>query len=457
MIVTLAVLLFLNIYSARSSQELFYKSKETSMLEKCRLAASEISSLEILNSTTVESAVANLEETAVTRLLITDQSCQIIYDSLSDGFTLKQYALYPEIVKALSGNDVFSWRFRNGVMVSYAAMPVYAYGALTGCVYLMEEDIAQGTLVASLQNSIFTITLVLEIAVILFSISFATVYSGRLRKIMNSIRTVRAGDYSHQVDIGGNDELTTLGSEFNDLIKRLQTSENKRRQFVSDASHELKTPLASIKLLTDSIMQNEMDKETVREFVGDIGNEADRLNRMSQKLLSLAKIEDQSDPDCEITYIAPTIEKVIRMLSIIAKEHDISIETNLADDSPVLLMEDDLYQIIFNLVENGIKYNISGGKLVITLQRVENNAIISIRDTGVGIPEESLNHIFERFYRVDKARSRSSGGSGLGLSIVRNLVERNRGVISVKSTIGTGTTFEITFPIFDIEECTIDA
>ena len=237
-------------------------------------------------------------------------------------------------------------------------------------------------------------------------------------------------------------------------MERLQISEQKRRNFVSDASHELKTPLASIKLLTDSILQNDMDPEMVKEFVGDIGNEADRLNRMSQKLLSLSRIESQEDSDCEIVYLTPTVERVMRMLAGIAQENNITMHTQIIQDSPILIIEDDLYQIIFNLVENGIKYNVSGGQLTVTLDRQEDNVVIRVTDTGVGIPADSVGHVFERFYRVDKARSRKSGGSGLGLSIVRNMVERNGGKITVDSAVNKGSTFTLYFPVFDMEDDT---
>jgi signal transduction histidine kinase len=262
---------------------------------------------------------------------------------------------------------------------------------------------------------------------------------------MASMRIIREGDYTHQVDMGGNDELTVLGDEFNALVEKLQTSEQKRSNFVSDASHELKTPLASIKLLSDSILQNEMDIDTVREFVGDIGNEAERLNRMSQKLLSLSRIESQADRDCEIVYIAPTVERVIRMLSVIAADNAITIETDLKDDCSILILEDDLYQIIFNLVENGIKYNTPGGKLFIRLMRNQDNAIMQIRDTGMGIPADSLSHIFERFYRVDKARARKSGGSGLGLAIVYEAVRAHGGTCEARNRPG-GVCFQISIP-----------
>ena len=319
---------------------------------------------------------------------------------------------------------------------------------------MMEYDSAQGALIKTLQKNTFSISIFLEICVTIFAIFFSNSFTKRLRKIMISMRIIREGDYSHKVKVGGNDELTVLGDEFNNLMERLQISEQKRRNFVSDASHELKTPLASIKLLTDSILQNDMDPEMVKEFVGDIGNEADRLNRMSQKLLSLSRIESQEDSDCEIVYLTPTVERVMRMLAGIAQENNITMHTQIIQDSPILIIEDDLYQIIFNLVENGIKYNVSGGQLTVTLDRQEDNVVIRVTDTGVGIPADSVGHVFERFYRVDKARSRKSGGSGLGLSIVRNMVERNGGKITVDSAVNKGSTFTLYFPVFDMEDDT---
>jgi signal transduction histidine kinase len=195
-----------------------------------------------------------------------------------------------------------------------------------------------------------------------------------------------------------------------------------------------------------------MDMETVREFVGDIGNEAERLNRMTAKLLSLTKVDGQMAEDAEIIYMSPTVRRVHRMLSPVARQANITIDLSLDGDCPVLILEDDLYQIVFNLVENGIKYNTSGGKLTVTLRREEDNAIIEVSDTGVGIPEDALEHIFERFYRVDKARSRQTGGSGLGLAIVRDTVIRNDGQINVRSAPGQGTVFTVVFPIFETEE-----
>ena len=455
-VITFVVLLILNIYCSSISQMLFYQSKEASMIEKCQLASDEIATAEVLNPSTVSGIVSQMESLKVTRMIVTDQSGMALYDSAQS--SVGSYVLLPEILRALGrnelgmeGNDVFSWKYRNGIMESRAATPITYYGSIIGCVYMSEFDPAQGALVYSLQRTVLQITLILEIIVVLFSIAFSSTFSRRLRKIMTSMRIIQEGDYSHKVNMGGNDELTILGNEFNDLTERLNTSEQKRRRFVSDASHELKTPLASIKLLTDSIMQNDMDTETIREFVGDIGNEAERLNRMTAKLLSLTRVDIPAAEESEIIYMSPTVRRVHRMLSPLARQAGISINLSLEDDCPVLILEDDLYQVVFNLMENGIKYNQAGGTLWVTLCHQDDNAILIVRDSGMGIPEDAVEHIFERFYRVDKARSRASGGSGLGLAIVRAIVQRNRGEISVESILGQGTCFTVSFPSFETE------
>jgi len=455
-VITFVVLLILNIYCSNVSQMVFYQSKEASMIEKCHIASDEISAAEVLNPSTVSSIVSQIESLKVTRMLVTDQQSLVLYDSQQTA--LGQYALLPEILQALGkngqgseGNDVFSWKYRSGVMDSHAATPITYYGSIIGCVYMTDHDTAQGALIHSLQLTVFQITLVLEIIVLLFSLAFASAFSRRVRKIMASIRIIQEGDYTHKVTMGGNDELTILGDEINDLTERLNTSEQKRRRFVSDASHELKTPLASIKLLTDSILQNDMDMDTVREFVGDIGNEAERLNRMTAKLLSLTKMDCQESAESEIIYLSPTIRRVERMLSPLAQQANVRLVLSLEEDCPVLILEDDLYQIVFNLMENGIKYNHSGGTLYVTLRHEDDNAMLIVRDTGVGIPADAVDHIFERFYRVDKARSRATGGSGLGLAIVRAIVQRNRGDIQVQSAPGEGTCFTVTFPSFETE------
>ena len=278
-VITFVVLLILNIYCSQTCQELFYESKRASMVEKCLLASDEIGKLEVLNPTTVAQAVSQMESLKVTRLIVTDTSGSALFDSA--GEAAGTYVLFPEILTAMEGNDVCSWKYHDGIVDTRAAAPIDYSGTMVGCVYITEYDTVQGGLIQSMQRTVLRISLLLEAVVILFTILFSFTFSRRLNRIMTSMRIIQEGDYTHKVNMGGNDELTILGNEFNDLTERLKNSEEKRSRFVSDASHELKTPLASIKLLADSILQYDMDLETVREFVGDIGDEAERLNRMT--------------------------------------------------------------------------------------------------------------------------------------------------------------------------------
>ena len=316
----------------------------------------------------------------------------------------------------------------------------------------MQYDTDQGALVDTLQTNVLRLSVALELGVILISLVFSTAFSRRLRRILHSVRKMGDGDYSYKLKLRGSDELTQLGREFNSLSERLEASEQRRRQFVSDASHELKTPLATIKLLSDSILQNEMDAATQREFIGDIGREADRLGRLTQKLLTLTKLDSAVSDEREIINAAQTVQKVARMLRPLAKLHRIRLECTPEEGCSIMTVEDDLYQIVFNLVENAIKYNREGGWVGVKLFRQDEDVVLTVEDSGVGIPPEAMTHIFERFYRVDKARSRAAGGAGLGLSIVHDMVGRNYGTICVAARVGGGTVFTVRFPLFETEE-----
>ena len=447
--VTLAVLVFLNLYCSTISKRLIYRSKEHSLVEKCHLAADELGTLEELDAFAISQILGKMESLTVTRLIVTDPGCAALYDSALTA--AGQRILLPEVLQALEGDDVFNGDYQKGVVICRAATPITHGGKRIGCVYMTEYDPVRGALVRSLQIHVFQITALLEVFVLLFALIYSARFGLRMSRIMNSMRIIQSGDYSHKVVIGGSDELAMLGREFNDLTDRLQLSEQKRTQFVADASHEIKTPLASIKLLSDSILQNDMDTDTMREFVADIGAEAERLNRMAEKLLALTKLDSNPSSEVEIIHMAPTIRRVSKILLPTAQAAGVTVELHLEDPCPVLLLEDDLYQIVFNLMENGMKYNVPGGKLEVRLFREGDNAVLTVSDTGTGIPEDALPHLFERFYRADKSRSRATGGSGLGLSIVHAFVLNNGGTIRAQSTLGKGSCFTVTFPLFDTE------
>lgn len=452
--ITAVVLLFLNIYISATMRQMIFSAQHRTLEDKAQLLTTALLQLDDLSAGRVEQTVNSLDELHTTRTVVTDASAMAVFDSLETGSAEGKLTLFPEIVRALSGWDVFFGRYADGAIESRVAIPLVRSGQTLGVVYLMDYDADQGALIDAVQTNVLRISIALEVVVIAISLLFSSAFSRKLRRILHSVRMMREGDYSHKIRLSGYDELDQLGQEFNDLAERLSDSEQRRRQFVSDASHELKTPLASIKLLSDSILQNEMDVATQREFIGDIGREADRLGRLSQKLLMLTKLDSAVADEREIIEATEIVRKVLRMLRPLAALREIRIEADLAPRCPIMTVEDDLYQIVFNLIENAIKYNREKGWVGVTLRREEENIVLTVADNGVGIPPESIEHIFERFYRVDKARSRAAGGAGLGLSIVHDMVERNYGTISVSPRTEGGTEFVVAFPLFDTEEDT---
>ena len=452
MVLASLALVFLNIYSAANTRELMFQAKYTSVQDKVQVVASSFETAESLSADTVDQVISVLGDINVSRLLITDAEGRVLYDSSAQRSAVGQYALLEAVSQALGGNDVFHCAYHSGALQSYAAVPIMSRRSAIGCVYVMDFDAEQGRIIENLERNILRGSWILLGGIVLCSAVFSVVSSKRMRKILMSMRLVREGEYSHKIQMRGDDEYATLATEFNKLTDRLQESEASQRQFVSDASHELKTPLASIKLLSDSILQNDMDADTMREFVSDIGNESDRLTRMTQKLLTLSKADAQTVCDHEVVDLAETVRRVFRMLVPLADKTEIQLTANLDRGCYVLSMEDDVYQIIFNLVENGIKYNHPGGSVHVTARHSQEEAELLVEDTGMGIPKDAMEHIFERFYRVDKARSRQAGGSGLGLSIVHELVERNLGSIEVASEEGKGTRFTLRLAYFALED-----
>lgn len=451
-LITAAVLFFLNVYTSTNIRSMIFSAQRQSLADKAQLMTTALLQLDELSPLKTEQAINSLDELSTTRTVVTDAAGMAIYDSLMTGGTESRLLLFPEIVTALEGKDVFYSRYADGAIESRTAIPLVKNGAVFGAVYLMQYDADQGALISALQTNVLRISVALEVGIVVISLAFSTAFSRRMRRILYSVRRMHDGDYSYKIKLRGHNELDELGREFNHLAERLEASEQRRRQFVSDASHELKTPLASIKLLSDSILQNEMDVGTQREFIGDIGREADRLGRLSQKLLALTRLDSQLDEEREILDASVTVQKVTRMLQPLAEISKIRIECTLTGGCQIMTVEDDLYQIVFNLVENAIKYNREGGWVGIDLRCEQESAVLTVEDTGVGIPEDAMEHIFERFYRVDKARSRAAGGAGLGLSIVYDMVTRNYGSIRVGAREGGGTVFTVTFPLLETQE-----
>ena len=441
--IIVAVLLLLNTYPLVVSQDMVFRSKETSMQSSVSVMVHSLSGLEQLNEENVAAAMAVVEETGLSRVLVTDEAGRVLYDTRETDTAVGDYTLYTEIVQALMGNDAFSCAYQNGAFRSRASSPILYQNQIIGAVYAYEFDTEQAALLAGLQENLLRLSAVIGAVVLVLSLVLSKAFTKKIRQLLIAIRQVREGAYSHRAEISGHDEIAQIGHEFNSLTDRLQVTETARRRFVSDASHELKTPLAAIRLLTDSILQTEnMDAETTREFVSDIGSEAERLSRITEDLLRLTKLDSGVLEQAETVNVLPVLEQVMRMMSLVAQEKGLELTYTAEEDCLVQATRDEIHQVIYNLTDNALKYS-SKGTVFVNLKKNDGKVVLSVADQGPGIPEEDIERVFDRFFRVDKARSRAAGGTGLGLSIVSDTVRRRGGTVWAKNRPEGGAVFTV--------------
>ncbi|MCL2842285.1 MAG: HAMP domain-containing histidine kinase [Oscillospiraceae bacterium] len=444
------LLLFLNIYPIVVSRDLVRSAKEAALVAQA-ISVSQHLSTGALEEESIEVAIEDLNVQNLARIVVTDETGADLYDTAYGQGTLHTHELFHtafmHVFTGPTGHEVFYGVYQGGSFYSWAGAPIMSGDVLVGAVFIHEHDVDQGALIVGIQWNLQNISIVTFVVALFVALLFSRTLTRRLKEMLSAIRMVGRGDYSYKLKVKGEDELMELSQAFNSLTDKLQETEEMRRQFVSDASHELKTPLASIRLLSDSIVQSaDMEEGTIREFVEDIGQEAERLTRTTEKLLRLTRIDVQPETQLVPVDVAKVVRTAGHMLRPLVDGGQVEMTFALSENCNVLATEDDVYQIVFNLAENGIKYNVAGGTLHIRLIRDETQVYLVVEDTGIGIPEEDVPHIFDRFYRVDKARRRDEGGSGLGLSIVWGMVQQYGGHVDVVSQPGQGTRFTVTFP-----------
>ncbi len=443
------LLIILNFYPVILSRDLVFKEKQASMQNQVLIMSTSLSALDDLNVESTAQVMALLDVMNFSRVIVINREYKTLYDTSNGGANIGKSANNKELTGALAGKDCFRSVFSDNAFRSYASAPIIINNNIVGAVYVYEYDGEQAALIMGIRNNLLSISAVISVFSLLVAMMFSRIMSRRITSVLDAMKNVREGAYGYTLDVKGHDELSELGDEFNTLSERLQDTDKMRRQFVSDASHELKTPLASIRLLSDSIIQSpDMDRDTMLEFVDDIGREAERLNRITEKLLKLSRLDADKDININGTAVevGTVIEKALGMLQPLAYNISVNLEYSKTGEHYVYATEDDIYQVIFNLAENAIKYNVQDGTVFISVCSVDKKVIIKIEDTGIGIPVGDLEHIFERFYRVDKARSRAGGGSGLGLSIVRDTVAIHNGSVSAAARDGGGSVFTVVFP-----------
>ena len=309
------------------------------------------------------------------------------------------------------------------------------------------QDVAET--VGSLEENTFVVSLLIILLVCLFAAWYSNILVRPFRKVSESIDHISEGSFEERITIDSYNEVVNVAESVNKMINRVEQLESSRQEFVSNVSHELKTPITSIKVLADSLLAQEgAPAELYREFMSDITEEIERENKIITDLLSLVKLDRTSgEMNISSININELLELTLKRLRPIASKRNI--ELIFESFRPVVAEVDEvkLTLAISNLIENAIKYNYDDGWVRISLNADHKFFYVKVSDSGVGIPEDVQDHIFERFYRVDKARSRETGGTGLGLSIARNAILMHRGAIKVYSKEKQGTTFTVRVPL----------
>jgi len=303
--------------------------------------------------------------------------------------------------------------------------------------------------ITEIRSRLIIYSFVVSTLVAFFSFIISGLITKPVTELTQAILYMSRGHFDKRVRVMGRNEIGQLAMAFNTMSEKLENLDRARNEFVSNASHELKTPLSSMKILIETIIhQDVFDQAMVREFLGDINSEIDRLTAIINDLLTLVRM-DKTDVQIqkEEIHFGDLVSRTVQRLIPIARNRGIEIEMILRENVMILGDRLKLEQMISNLVDNGIKYTPEGGKVTVELFRKGRNVLLQVSDTGIGIPAEDIPHIFERFFRVDKARFRGSGGTGLGLSIVHRIVLLHGGDITVSSEEGKGSVFTVELPI----------
>lgn len=274
--------------------------------------------------------------------------------------------------------------------------------------------------------------------------------TGPLRRMEHVARQLALGNFKEKVEVTSKDEIGSLGSALNHMATALEEVDQRRRDFLANVAHDLRTPLSYIKGYSEAIIEGVVTGEEQKKYLRLIHREAGRLQRLVHDLLDLAQLEGDSYPlKLMPLSLAQLVEDSMAKYEPFLREKNIAVTLDLDFDVIVNADEDRLEQAITNILDNALRHSHENGELKIILKQTNNTCTLTISDTGEGIPPEELQRLGERFYRVDKSRTRKGGGSGLGLSIVKQIVFLHKGTLQIDSVLGKGTDVSITLPIYE--------
>lgn len=390
------------------------------------------------------------------RILLVDADGKVQADSyaLLTGTRLQ----LPEVLAILTGGENSAWGVHSleestlesdpsqYVAVTSAALNL---NGRTGALVFISPVQEMVESLSQVQRQLITVFLLVAVIALTVALIFSQVITRPISSLNATIRKMAKGDLSVRTKVRGSGELRELAESYNAMAAKLESIDQSRSQFVSNASHELKTPMATMKILLETMMyQPDMPGELRAEFMQDMNHEIDRLTSIITDLLTLTQGDDHAATlNLEEVDVSALAEETLRRLHATAEQRSLELQENIQPGCVLQADRSKLGQIIYNLTENALKYTPDGGHVSVRLYVTGGELLLEVEDDGVGIPKEDQAHIFDRFYRVDKARSRETGGTGLGLSIVRQMVTLHGGAITVDSEPGKGSLFTVRLPL----------
>ncbi|EET60220.1 ATPase/histidine kinase/DNA gyrase B/HSP90 domain protein [Marvinbryantia formatexigens DSM 14469] len=381
------------------------------------------------------------------RLVVVNREFEIIEDTY--GLDVGKYLVSEEVIKCFRGEDSLTRDSSNRFVELAIPIEEAVTKEVVGALIVSSEtaSVLEGKDELGRQVSILQIGLI--VAVLVAALYTSGILVKPFKKVTEAMEGINGGFLGDDLTLVDYTETQVLSEAYNRMLGRMKALDDSRQEFVSNVSHELKTPITSMKVLADSLlMQEDVPPELYKEFLQDIAEEIERENKIINDLLSLVKMDRKaSDVNIQATNINELIELILKRLRPIAAKRNI--ELVLDSYKPVIAEVDEtkLTLAISNLVENAVKYNREGGWVHLSINTDHKYFYVKVEDNGIGIPQADQEHIFERFYRVDKSHSREIGGTGLGLAIARSAIMMHRGVIKVYSEEGAGTTFTVRVPL----------
>lgn len=434
-----------------SVQDYFVEERKKELLSQANVISGQLTSSGFLfndeNRGDMEEIILETSRNEGYRVLILDSSYVVVYDTGYEDIG-KTYLL-PEVVQAMDDKDTAKEQ-ESGVV--YAAASVMGLSNQRSGVVLIVDGMKNvQDIIRDIGREAYLLLACIVVLLFIIMVVVSKVFTEPVKNLIGIIKEMSEGHFERRAKVEQrmHTELVDLALACNQMADQLEKVESTRQQFVSNVSHELKTPLSSVKVLSESILlMEDVPKEMYVEFLHDINSEVDRMTAIINDLLTLVKLDQKEIPlnfkEIDLNQLLAGINKRLQPL---ADAKGVSLEADYLKEITADADEMKLSLAISNLVDNAIKYTPEGGTVKVTLDADHQNVFITVADTGIGIPEQEVNRIFERFYRVDKTRDRETGGTGLGLSITHATIMMHKGSIKVNSKEEEGTTILVRIPL----------